>query len=116
MEFIKYILNLVLVIPIVLLLFFIAIKLGKTSFLKMGMHNHVSVLEKVNVSKDSSVVVLKVGEEGCVGVLSSSGFETIQKLNREELKELENKKNQFLNQENSFNLKKKQNLIKKKSK
>lgn len=107
MEFIRCILNLVLMIPIVLVLFFITIKLGKTSFSKMGMHNHVSVLEKVNINKDSSVIVLKVGEEGCVGVLSSSGFDTIQRLNQKELKELENKKIQFLNQENSFDLKEK---------
>ena len=113
MEFVKYILNLVLVIPIVLLLFFIAIKMGKTSFSKIGMHNHVSVLEKINLSKDSSVLVLKVGEEGCVGVLTSSGFETIQKLNQEELKKLEDKKNQFLSQENGFNFKEKVKFNKK---
>lgn len=105
MEFIKYILNLVLVIPIVILLFFITVRLGKTSFSKMGMHNHVVVLEKINISKDSSVIVLKVGKEGCVGVLTPSGFETIQKLDNKELKELEDKKFQFSNKENSFNFK-----------
>lgn len=102
MEFIKYILNLIFVVPVVLLLFFIAIKLGKTSFTKMGMYNHVSILEKVNLTKDSSIVVLKIGQEGRVGILSASGFETIQKLDYEELKEVESKKNQFLNQKDSF--------------
>lgn len=105
MEFIRYILNLFLVIPIVLLLFFIAIKLGRTSFFKLGIHNHVSILEKVNIGKDSSAIVLKIGEEGCVGILTSSGFQTIQKLNPEELKKIENKKNQFLNQNDDKNRK-----------
>lgn len=107
MEFIRYILNLFFVIPIVLLLFFIAIKLSRTSFFKMGMYNHVSILEKVNISKDSSAIVLKAGEEGYVGILTSSGFQTIQKLDSDELKKIENKKNQFFNQNNNKDLKEK---------
>lgn len=121
MEYIRYILNLFLVIPIVLLLFFIAIKLSKASFLKMGIYNHVSILEKINIGKDSSAIVLKSGEEGYVGILTSSGFQTIQKLDKEELKKIESKKNQFLNQKNSEKLnfkflKEKLNLIKRKIK
>lgn len=107
MEFIRYILNLFLVIPIVLLLFFIAIKLSRKSFFKLGIHNHVSILEKVNITKDSSAIVLKAGEEGYVGILTSSGFQTIQKLDSDELKKIENKKNQFLNQNDGKNRKEK---------
>lgn len=108
MEFIEYLLNLVLVIPIVVLLFFITMKLGKTSFSKMGMYNHVSILEKINLSKDSSIFVLKMGdEEGCVGVLTQSGFQVIQKLDSEGIKEVEDKKNQFLSQKQALNLKSK---------
>lgn len=107
MEFIEYILNLVLVVPIVILLFFITMKLGKTSFSKMGMYNHVSVLEKVNLSKDSSVLVLKMGEEGCVGILTPSGFQVVQKLDSERIKEVEDKKNQFFSQQQALDLKSK---------
>lgn len=103
MEFVQYVLNLVFVIPIILLLFFITVKLGKTSLAKIGAHNHVTVLEKVNLSKDSSVFVLKLGNEGCVGVLSSTGFEVVQKLNSEEIAEIEDKKKQILNQNSDSN-------------
>ena len=109
MEFFQYILNLVFVIPIVLLLFFIAIKLGKTSLVKIGAYNHVTILEKVNINKDSSVLVLKLGNEGCVGVATSSGFEVVQKLDFNEIKEIESKKNQFLGKKENlknFKLKK----------
>lgn len=102
MEFIKYILNLILVVPIVLLLFFIAIRLGKTSLSKIGIYNYVSVLEKVNMGKDSSVVVLKVGEKGYVGVLAKDSFETICSLDEKEIQDIENKKNQILNQKKDF--------------
>lgn len=106
MEFIQYLLNLVLVVPIVIILFFVAIKLGKTSLSKVGIHNHISILEKVNLSKDSSIFVLKMGEkEGCVGVLTSSGFQIIQNLDSKGIEEIENKKNQFLNQEKALGLK-----------
>lgn len=108
MEFVQYILNLVLVVPIVIILFFIAVKLGKTSLSKVGIHNHISILEKVNLSKDSSMFVLKMGEkEGCVGILSPSGFQIIQNLDSDGIKEIEDKKNQFLNQEKTLDLKSK---------
>lgn len=108
MEFVQYILNLVLVVPIVIILFFIAVKLGKTSLSKVGIHNHISILEKVNLSKDSSMFVLKMGEkEGCVGVLTPSGFQIIQNLDSDGIKEIEDKKNQFLNQEKTLDLKSK---------
>ena len=108
MEFIEYLLNLVLVVPIIILLFFITMKLGKTSFSKMGMYNHVSILEKINLSKDSSVFVLKMGDkEGCVGVLTASGFQVIQKLDSEGIKEVEDKKNHFLSQQQALDLKSK---------
>lgn len=108
MEFVQYLLNLVLVVPTVVILFFIAVKLGKTSLSKVGIHNHVSILEKVNLSKDSSMFVLKMGEkEGCVGVLTPSGFQIIQKLDSDGIKEIEDKKNQFLNQEKTLDLKSK---------
>ena len=108
MEFVQYILNLVLVVPIVIILFFIAVKLGKTSLSKVGIHNHISILEKVNLSKDSSMFVLKMGEkEGCVGILTSSGFQIIQNLDSDGIKEIEDKKNQFLNQEKTLDLKSK---------
>lgn len=108
MEFIEYILNLVLVVPIVILLFFITMKLGKTSFSKMGMYNHISILEKINLSKDSSIFVLKMGdEEGCVGILTPSGFQIIQNLDSEGIKEVEDKKNQFLSQQQALDLKSK---------
>lgn len=102
MGFVQYILNLVLVIPIVLLLFFIAIRLGKTSLVKIGAYNHVTILEKININKDSSVLVLKLGNEGCVGVATSSGFEVIQKLDINEIKEIEDKKSQFLSKKESL--------------
>ena len=102
MGFVQYILNLVFVIPIVLLLFFIAIKLGKTSLVKIGAYNHVTILEKININKDSSVLVLKLGNEGCVGVATSSGFEVIQKLDINEIKEIEDKKSQFLGKKESL--------------
>ena len=108
MEFVQYLLNLVLVVPTVVILFFIAVKLGKTSLSKVGIHNHVSILEKVNLSKDSSMFVLKMGEkEGCVGVLTPSGFQIIQNLDSDGIKEIEDKKNQFLNQEKTLDLKSK---------
>lgn len=115
MEFVKYILNLVLVIPIILLLFFITIKCSKTGFSKIGIHNHVTILEKVSVNKDSSILVLKVGKEGHVGVLSSTGFQSIQHLNENEIEELENKKNEFFEQKNEF-INKKVNCLKEKCK
>lgn len=102
MEFVKYILNLVLVVPIVLLLFFITIKCSKTGFSKIGIYNHVTILEKVSVNKDSSILVLKVGKEGQVGILSSTGFQSIQHLNENEIKELEDKKNEFFEQKNQY--------------
>lgn len=112
----QYIVNLIFVIPIVLLLFFVAVKLGKTSFVKMGSYNYVSILEKINVSKDSSIIVIKMGDEGYVGQSSPSGFTLIKELTCDEMSDVENRKNEFLNQNNMINdLKEKFNNAKNKS-
>lgn len=103
MEFIKYLLNLIFVVPIVLLLFFITIRLGKTGFNKISGYNYSTILEKTNLSKDTYLMVLKMGDKGCVGVLSPSKFEIIKELDSDEIKELEVKKNQFLGEESKVN-------------
>lgn len=97
MNLFQYILNLVIVTSIVIILFFIAIRLSKASLNKMGVKNYANILEKINISKDCSVLVIKTGEDGVVGVATSSGFNVIKQLNKEDIQDIESKKNQALN-------------------
>lgn len=83
--------------PIILILFVIAVKLSKSSFDKFGIYRHILLLEKMTISKDVCAVVLKVGDEGIVGVSSANGFETIKTLTKEEVELIEKKKTSVTN-------------------
>lgn len=88
----QYIINLIVFVPITIVLIVASIKLSKANFPNIGNNKYTKVLERTNLSKDTDVFVLKIGDEGCVLVSSPSKVEKIKELSKEDIKNIEDLK------------------------
>ncbi|MCR8746729.1 flagellar biosynthetic protein FliO [Romboutsia lituseburensis] len=88
----QYIINLIVFVPIVIVLIVASIKLSKANFSNIGNNKYTKVLERTNLSKDTDVFVLKIGDEGCVLVSSPSKVEKIKELSKEDIENIEDLK------------------------
>lgn len=59
---------------------------------------YVKVIEKTQLSKDSFIVVLKVGDAGMVMLTSSNHTEKLKDITKEEIEEIESKKQESLDE------------------
>lgn len=89
MEFILYLFKLLTFISLVLILLHLSVKLNQNKFTNISNKRYLKVLERINVSKDNSFVILKIGEEGCVMSITSSNTTKIKDLTKEEIKQIE---------------------------
>ena len=92
--FLEFIINLIVLVPVVVLLIFISLRLSKKSLIKIGSVSYVKVLEKINLSKDICLYVIKSGNTGCIIVTSNNNTQVIKKLNEDEINEIIEMKNQ----------------------
>lgn len=93
---IEYLINIIVLVPVVLILIVISLKLSKSSVDKLNSGSYVNIIEKINISKDTSIYVIKMGSTGCVAVVSPGNTEIIKELNEEELEEIvDNKKKKY---------------------
>ena len=92
--FLEFIINLIVLVPVVVLLIFISLRLSKKSLSKIGSGSYVKVLEKINLSKDICLYVIKSGNTGCIIVTSNNNTPVIKKLNEDEINEIIEMKNQ----------------------
>ena len=92
--FLVFIINLIVLVPVVVLLIFISLRLIKKSLSKIGSGSYVKVLEKINLSKDICLYVIKSGNTGCIIVTSNNNTQVIKKLNEDEINEIIEMKNQ----------------------
>lgn len=109
----QYIINLVVFVPITIILIVVSIRLSKTNIGNIGLNKYTKVLERTTLSKDTDVFVLKIGDEGCVIVSSSSSIEKIKELSKEEISNIEGSKEESKVKLKTFN--EKMNLVRKKS-
>lgn len=102
-EFFYMIFKLVFALIFVIGLLFIV---AKTSFGKINSINdkkYIKVLERVQISKDTYICIVKIGKKAHVITVSSGGMEKIQELSPEEVFEVEKaKKEEFLQMEQNY--------------
>lgn len=95
-EFFYMIFKLVFALIVVIGLLFIV---AKTSFGKINSINdkkYIKVLERVQISKDTYICIVKIGKKAHVITISSGGMEKIQELSPEEVFEVEKAKKEEL--------------------
>ncbi|MGL4847496.1 MAG: flagellar biosynthetic protein FliO [Clostridium sp.] len=86
--FLKLIVSLI----IVLGLMGITFKLANSSVKKINKDKYIKVIEKTQIGKDTSLMVVKVGEEGFLMSVSSGKTEKLKELKKEEIEKLEKEK------------------------
>ena len=86
--FLEFIINLIVLVPIVILLIVISLKLSKGSLNKLSSGSYVKVLERLNLNKDTFICVIKTGKTGCVIVSSNNNTQVIKELDETEINEI----------------------------
>lgn len=105
--FLEFIINMVLLIPIIIILIIISLKLSRKSLEKLSLGSYIQVIEVVKLSTDINLCVVKIGETGKVIATSNSNIEVIKDLDKDEINEIIKAKNDKCN---SLNLERIQKL------
>lgn len=93
------ILKIVIFLPFILLLFYLSIKFGNNKLQNIQNGRYIKILEKVPISKENSIIIVKIGEKGYVLTSCTGKVETLLELSYEEIKKIEtsNKIPQYAN-------------------
>lgn len=94
----KVILYLIIIIAMILL----TAKLVSKGTSRTTSSKYTKVLERIQISKDSSILVIKTGEEGMVILTSPSHTEKLKDLTKEEIRAIELKKEESIEEMNKM--------------
>ncbi|RDY24540.1 flagellar biosynthesis protein FliZ [Romboutsia maritimum] len=102
----QYLINLSIFIPIIIIMIVVSIKVSRANLENLSIYKYTKVIDRTSLNKDTNVFVLKIGDEGCVIVSSSSSIEKIKDLSSEEVKVIEERNNRKNLKVNNFKLNK----------
>ncbi|HSQ33993.1 MAG TPA: flagellar biosynthetic protein FliO [Peptostreptococcaceae bacterium] len=89
-----YIIKVVAFIPVIIALIAISLKLSQKTLMQGQANRHMKVLEVINLNKNNSLVVVKIGDKGCVLASSGSNINKIDDLTKEDILKIEENINQ----------------------
>ncbi|GAA0107110.1 MULTISPECIES: flagellar biosynthetic protein FliO [Clostridium] len=92
MDLIFMIIKLIFTLVVVLGLMYLVFKISGNRLNKINEGKYIKVLEKVQISKDTSIVVLKIGKKGYIMSSSNNNTEKIDEISEEEILLLEEEK------------------------
>jgi len=83
--------KIIIFLPCVLILIYLSAKFGASKLQSMQNGKYIKVIERVPLTKESSLVVTKIGEKGYVLSSSNGGINILTKLSDEELLQVESR-------------------------
>lgn len=89
MEFYIMIVKLIFALVVVFGLIFIIYKTSGNQVANMQNGKYIKVIERTQVSKDTTLLVVKIGEEGCIMSSSPNNTQKVQDLSKEEINSIE---------------------------
>lgn len=92
MEFITMFVQLIVALGITLGLMFLSFKVLGTRVNKINDNKYIKVIERVQVTKESNIFVVKVGKKGYVMTSTKGNMEKLSELSEEEIIEIEEEK------------------------
>ena len=117
--FVKLILGLIVIIALIAL----SVKLSSKKITNFTNKKYVRVIDRIQISKDSYIVITKIGDKGIVFVTSGNSTQKLEELTSEEVTRIETEKRESIeNVSKEFDRytkivkEKASNLLKKKSK
>ncbi|WP_410506212.1 flagellar biosynthetic protein FliO [Haloimpatiens sp. FM7315] len=91
-EFFYTLLKLLIFLPFILICIYMVLKYGGNKIQDLQNSKYIKVFERVQLSKDNSILVVKIGEKGYVITNSNKGIEILMSVSNEELTEIEKSK------------------------
>lgn len=91
---ILYIIKVIAFIPIVIILIAISLKLSQRTLIQGQANKYMRVLEVININKNNNLLVVKIGDKGCVLASSGSNINKIEDLTKEDILKIEENINQ----------------------
>lgn len=85
---IEYLINIILLVPVILCLIVVSLKLSKKGVDSFSMKSYAQVIERFSLNKDTTLYVLKLGTTGCVLISSAHNTQVIKELDENELEEV----------------------------
>ncbi|OPJ63268.1 flagellar biosynthetic protein FliO [Clostridium oryzae] len=85
MESLKMVLQICLFLPFILLLVYVTLRLGGSTFKKVQDGRFIKLHEKVMLSKENSLFVAQIGERGYIISSTNGRIEILKELTEEEL-------------------------------
>ena len=92
MEIVFLSLKIVLALVVIILLMLVTAKISSNKFNNVSTKKSIKVLEKIQISKDTSIFVLKVLNKGYIVSISPNNTTLIDELTNEEVELIENNK------------------------
>lgn len=92
LSFLYMILKIIIFLPFILFLFYLSVKVGGKKIQNIQNGKFIKVLERVPLSKENSLVVVKIGQKGYVLSSSAGKIETLLELNEDEILSIEETK------------------------
>lgn len=85
MEWIKLIIQLVFALILIFSLMYLLTKLSGNKLAKINENKYITVIERTNISKDTSILLLKIGEKGYIMAANNNNLEKLQEISKEEM-------------------------------
>lgn len=114
--------QLVAALVIIIVLIYLTLKFGGKKFQAIQNNNYLKVLERISLSKDNSMMVVKIGEKAFVFTSTNNSIEMLMEIDKDDIEKIEKSKilpeyknmNEFLQDiKKKFKLNGKKDLLKK---
>lgn len=91
-EFLGMIVQLILALGVTLGLMFLSFKLMGTKLNAMNSNKYVKVIERVQVTKENAILIVKIGKKGYIMTSTAGHMEKLSELSEEEINSVEEDK------------------------
>jgi len=88
-EFWSLFLKIIIFLPFILFLIYLSLKYGGTKLQVLQGGKYIRIVEKISLSKDNSIMVVKIGDKGYVMSSTNNKIEILKELDSEELENAE---------------------------
>lgn len=101
----QYFIKTILFLPFILILIYLSLKYGGTKLQNLQNGRYIKVLERVSLSKENSLIIVKIGEKGYVITSSQGKIEILMEIPKNELESIQasNKLPEYKNFKDFYN-------------
>jgi flagellar protein FliO/FliZ len=85
MESVDLIFRFIIVLPIIIFLLILTLRFLNNKSISLAKANYLNVIEKIQLTKECTLAIIKTGEDALVVAITSGGVETLRRLSKDEL-------------------------------